>query len=110
MILMEVKQMLLMYSDEVVAYQDEIDGQPVMIKRPNIEDWKFPFMLFGDKSYISVFKFSDWVCERCFPPERVDARKLLDELGLEHYDRWEIVKKTSALMPGRDQFWVDFTK
>ena len=102
--------MLLMRSNEIIAYQGVINKQPVMIKKSGIEEWKFPFMLFGNKEYISVFEFSDWVCERCFPPERVDAKKLLNEIGLDHYDRWEIVKKTSARMYGRDQFWVDFTK
>lgn len=106
----EVKLVKLLYSDEVTAYQTTIDGQQVMKKVDGIPEWKFPYCLLPkDKDYISIFKFGAWAEERCFPEERVDAKELLQELGLERYDRWEIVKKTNAVLTGNDLFSVDFS-
>lgn len=103
--------MLLMCSNKVIAYQGKIDNKPVMIKVPDVEDWRFPYKLFPDgQNYISVYDFGNWAKQRCFPRERVDCKKLLNELELERYDRWEIVKKTNAVLFGRDKFWIDFTK
>lgn len=40
--------------------------------------------------------------DRCFPRTRGNARELLDHLGLDSYDPYEIAKKT------RGQQWDDF--
>lgn len=103
--------MLLMCSDKVIAYQTMQDGKQVMKKVDRIDDFIFPYKLFPeDSDTISIFKFGEWAKQRCFPEERLDAKELLAELGLDRYDRWEIVKRTNARLHGRDEFWVDFSK
>ena len=38
--------------------------------------------------------------------ERVGAKELLKELGIDHYDGWEIVKIIHARLI-TDPFWID---
>lgn len=43
--------------------------------------------------------------DRAFPKERVDCEELLDDLGLDRYDRWNIIKETrDTLMT--DYWWL----
>lgn len=50
----------------------------------------------------------NWVSQdRVFPENRIGAKELLKELGLDRYDGWEIAKKTNARL-GNDYYWVDF--
>ena len=51
------------------------------------------------------FTFED----RCFPPDRIDARELLDAMGLIEYDRWSILKKTQ-LCSYNDNIWMSKEK
>lgn len=59
--------------------------------------------------YLNGDKDKDWLREtifdRVFPPERVDARQLLAEMGLPKYDAWEIVKKC-RLTSVNDLVWM----
>ena len=104
---MEVRSVRLMYFDEVVARQVENDGKMFMKKVDNIADYKVPFGLF-EEDLIDFDSFAKWAMARCFPEERVDCKQLLSELGLDRYDRWAIIKKTNAVMTGRDDFLIDF--
>ena len=54
-----------------------------------------------------MIKFS--LEERCFPPNRIDARELLRELGLIEYDRWEILKRIN-LCNVNDNLWISKVK
>lgn len=47
--------------------------------------------------------------DRCFPPDRVNARELLDELNLIEYDKWSILKKTH-LCDYNDNIWMSKEK
>lgn len=43
--------------------------------------------------------------DRIFPPNRVNARELLDEMGLAEYDPWEIIK-LNHLQNCNDMIWM----
>lgn len=98
----------LMYSDKIIADTVEKDGVPCLQLRKGLLPEQIPFGLFMNSEYETLFKIHDWACKRCFPPERFGADELLKELGLDKYDRWEIVKRTGAEMTGVDKFWIDF--
>lgn len=100
--------MKLMCKSRVIASSKKIDGQMFMVKEPGVPDETFPYMMFRNSDRISIYDFGDWASSRCFPAERMDAKELLEELGLDRYDPWEIVKKTGARITGADDFWVDF--
>lgn len=100
--------MRLMHSNTILAESKIIGGVPYMVVCPGVDRRLLPFMLFGDDDKITSFKFAKWAKKRCFPPERMDAAKLLAEMGLDHYDAWEIIKQTNARLTCIDEFWVDF--
>lgn len=101
--------MRLMRFDEVLAVQKNIDDKPYMVALDDVDYGLLPFGIFDKETrMVSAFRFAEWAKKRCFPPERMGADKLLEELGLDRYDAWEIIKKTKALMPGMDDFWIDF--
>ena len=52
-----------------------------------------------------MIEFINWASDRCFPENRVGAKELLKELGLDRYDGWEIVKKTGGKLE-TDRFWI----
>jgi hypothetical protein len=97
-----------MCSDVVLARQKKIDGLYYMVKEPGVDEELLPYMMFRNSDKVPIVKFVEWAKQRCFPPERVDAAKLLEEMGLDHYDRWEIIKQTNARLTCHDEFWVDF--
>lgn len=45
----------------------------------------------------SESKIRKWLSDRVFSEGRSDLRRLLDEIGLDSYDVWEIAKKTNAV-------------
>lgn len=49
------------------------------------------------------------IFDRVFPPNRVDARRLLNKIGLVDYDAWEIVKYVH-LMNSNDMVWMNKEK
>lgn len=62
-----------------------------------------PFGLFLNSNKESVLRVMEWFEDRAFPEERVDCKRLLEELGLDRYNRWEIIKKTRGTL--MTDFW-----
>lgn len=82
------------------VYMEAIEGIPQHL---------LPIALFGwDKRRVSMLEVIDWASSRCFPPDRVDADRILKEMGLDRYDPWEIAKITKAKLISEDKFWIDF--
>lgn len=50
------------------------------------------------------------ILERVFPPNRVNARELLNAIGLIDYDAWEIVKYVHLVSTTGDMLWMDKVK
>lgn len=96
----------LFWKDKLIAIQkgQENPFTSTMVALPDIPQSYLPFGLFGqNKREVSTIKFMEWASERCFPENRIGAEKLLNELGLDRYDGWEIVKITKAVM-GNDYY------
>lgn len=57
-----------------------------------------PASLFGNpfKGEVNIIQFFKWLEDRCFPENRCGASELLEELGLEKYDPFRIVRLTNA--------------
>lgn len=51
--------------------------------------------------------FNQWLEWRTFPPQRDNKEELLQLLGISEYNRFEIIKKTHAVMID-DPIWVKF--
>ena len=100
--------MKLMCDNQIIADTVMGDNVPYLKLRKNIAPINIPFGLFMNSDKEDLFKIQNWACERCFPENRFGAAQLLEELGLDHYDPWEIVKRTGARMTGVDKFWIDF--
>lgn len=100
--------MKLMCADKIIADTVEKDGMFYLKLRENIPKINVPFGLFMSSEFESLFRIQKWACDRCFPEDRFGADELLEELGLDHYDAWEIVKRTGAELTGMDKFWIDF--
>ena len=49
--------------------------------------------------------FKETLFNRIFPRNRVDAREILRDLGLDRYDEWEIIKK-NHLFCVNDCIWM----
>lgn len=70
-----------------------------------------PIDLFGFKSdTVTLQQFYAWAETRCCPPTRPDIQEVLASFGLKEYDALAIVKQTKGVLPGVDDFWIDFTK
>ena len=68
-----------------------------------------PQELFGfTKREVTFVEFVDWVGQRCFPRERLDADRLLKKLGLKEYDPMAIVERTKGVITAQDEIWIDF--
>lgn len=104
----------LMNGDRAVARLVNKQTFPMMKAYDDVEWYDLPYPLFGykpigtDVREVTYADFLAWAEERCFPPERMDAKELLEYLGLKEYDRYEIIKRTGAELTNVDNFWVDF--
>lgn len=49
--------------------------------------------------------FKETLFDRVFPPDRIDARELLNAIGLLEYDAWEIIKYVQ-LSSCNDLIWM----
>lgn len=45
-----------------------------------------------------------WIADRAIPPYRTNINEVLNYMGLDHYDAWEIMKKCNGENPGMD-YW-----
>lgn len=64
-----------------------------------------PFGLFMNSNKESIWKVLNWFEDRAFPKERVDCEELLEELGLDRYGRWNIIKETRGTLM-TDYWWL----
>jgi hypothetical protein len=78
-------------SPYVINYIDDFNKQ----FSPNME------------GYITTEELERWLKWRTFPPTRVNAKKLLESLDMQAYNRWGIVRKTHGVMAD-DEIWVRF--
>ena len=96
---------ILMCDDKEIAHAKKTDTESVMVLMPGIPAACTPFGLFRDSNEVPMLDVIKWFEDRAFPEERVDCERLLDELGLDRYDAWEIVKKTRGTLM-TDYFWL----
>jgi hypothetical protein len=75
--------------------------------KKGVPDWIVPKELFRDEKKCNASQVIDWACDRVFPEERIGAKELLLELGLDRYEPWEIAKKTRASLM-EDWYWLSF--
>jgi hypothetical protein len=99
--------MYLMWDNEIVAKQVIENGKMPMMVATTDNVNKLPFDLFKAWKVreVTMIEFINWASDRCFPENRVGAKELLKELGLDRYDGWEIVKKTGGKLE-TDRFWI----
>lgn len=91
----------IMYDDIEVAYKEGI----LYRLRENIPRKYIPFGLFVNSDTENMATVTNYFCERAFPENRVDCKKLLNKLGLKRYDEWEIIKITRAVLI-TDGWWM----
>ena len=97
---------VIMYDNMELTVTENIGTSLVQMRlKPNIPKQAIPLGLFRDSETESMFKTMNWFCDRVFPEERVDCKELLEELGLERYDPWEIVKLTRGTLM-TDGWWL----
>lgn len=60
---------------------------------------------FGNQSFPTWADFLNFLAERCIPRQRAGLREYLETLGLDEYDPFAIVEKTSGRM-AEDQQWL----
>ena len=103
--------MLLMNGDMAVARTVKKDGVVVVLRRePKLTYLDTPILLFGfDAKEVTMKQFYAWVETRCCPHERMDIDEVLASFGMKKYDALEIVKRTGGVLPGVDDFWIDFS-
>jgi len=70
------------------------------------EPWSFS--LANSFNNYSKELIKSWVEERVFPKERENIREILDQLGIEEYDQFLILKARSG-RGGMDRLWIDFS-
>lgn len=64
---------------------------------------------FGCKESVTWEDLESFLESRCFPKNRANAKDILENIGLEEYDPFEIVKKTQGKMAEDDQ-WLEFVE
>ncbi len=62
---------------------------------------------FGCIEHPNWNQFTNFLESRCFPKTRAGLKYVLKELGLQYYDPWKIVQKTSGKLTD-DHQWIDF--
>lgn len=104
--------MWIMNGDRVVARPFEKNGIIWGLRREEGMTYlDTPISLFGfTDNEVTLQKFYKWVEQRCCPPNRVDIDEVLESFGMKEYNALEIVKRTNGILPGVDDFWIDFSK
>lgn len=93
-----------MWKDDVIASVSITNNRKdIKIKKFNNDIYKQPFM-YGKMDLDRVYQFISY---RCFEEGRGDKEELLELLGLEEYNPWEIIKKTHGRL-FEDYLWVRF--
>lgn len=99
----------LMMDNLQIGHQEGVEGGYTIV----LENWVpavyAPMELFKGKRTVSMLDFVEWINGRVFPPERVGAKQLLKELGLDEYRPFAIAMETKACLM-EDPYWVAFTE
>ena len=105
--------MKLMHCNTIIAdvVNNELGLPFKVVLREGIPKEYTPFVLFEwwTVKEVTYQRFVEWASQRCFPPNRIDVENELERLGLDHYDAWEIIKRTGGHLVS-DHFWIDFTQ
>ena len=97
---------VIMYDNIELTTTENIGTPQVQMRlKPHLPREIIPFGLFMNSDVESAFKVTDWFSARAFPEERVDCKELLEDMGLERYDPWEIVKQTRGTLM-TDGWWL----
>lgn len=102
--------MRIMNGNRVVARPIKVQGIIMGFRAEPWTTWRdTPQALFGfKKREVTFAEFSKWVETRCFPRERMDADKLLRQMGLKEYNPMAIVEITKGVITAQDEIWIDF--
>ena len=97
---------VIMCDDKEITTTENVGTNKVeFVLKPNVPERYKPWGLFRNSDRESAFNVMRWFEDRAFPEERVGCKELLEELGLDRYDPWEIVKKTRGPLM-TDYFWL----
>lgn len=92
-------------------WEDEICTEIILKKGLKVEFTNYTDMIwrraFGVREEATYEDFQEFLKERCFPKERGNCKEILEGLGLDFYEPFEIVQKTHGVM-GCDSNWIKF--
>lgn len=91
----------IMYDDIEVAYKQ---GNKYKL-RENIPRKYIPFGLFVNSDTEDMVTVVNYFCDRAFPENRVDCKRVLKRLGLKRYNEWKIIKRNRAVLI-TDGWWM----
>jgi hypothetical protein len=96
----------IMCDDKVIATSYKENGVTPMFKlEENTPQIYVPLGLFNNSIYESGLKVLEWFEDRAFPEERTDCKELLEDMDLDRYDAWNIIKQTRGTLM-TDYFWL----
>ncbi|MFM9278023.1 hypothetical protein [Paenibacillus jiagnxiensis] len=99
----------LFYDNVCIAEVHGTEGKYYLELRPGVKEFFIPRILFKrGQTRVPMIDFVHWMSDRVFPEDRVDAKKLLSEIGLKEYLPFAIAKDTKASLIG-DGWWVSFS-
>jgi len=96
-----------MWMDDVIAsvnLRPANGGTPYVINY--IEDFNKQFSPHME-GHITLDELENWLKWRTFPSTRVNAKELLEAIGMQAYNRWGIVHHTHGVMAD-DEIWLRF--
>jgi len=101
-----------MFEDKpVVAVQADLKNKIATFERLTSNLNALPFYLYGDPKLDIIEPDFEWlerfIKARTFPRNRDNCADILEWLGLEKYDIWEINRKTKGITTD-DPFWLRF--
>ena len=92
---------IMYYNEEVMHVKFAEDGTVIIDKYTDEKD-KLPFYFIPDRQQMFTY-----IEGRCSERSRPDQAELLNLIGLDVYNPYEIVKKTHAVTPD-DYFWFRY--
>lgn len=90
---------------KVLAKPERVGEETIYKLTGEVSDDHIPPGLFRNGITETSQKVTEWFCTRVFPENRVGSEQLLDELELDKYDPWYIVKKTNGCLM-EDPWWL----
>ena len=96
----------IMCGDQSLAEARQLDDGILFTLKPDVPDWVIPKGLFPDgTTEVTMVDVIKWAESRVFPEERIGAKELLAEIGLNSYDPWLIAKAERASQVS-DGYWL----